>query len=256
MDILMYLSIISKIYTIVAGVFLIFLIVGFIRNIGFSKYLTKEDINELYNYNWSEYEVESLNILLLSRKKLIKLISIIMVSLVFTNALTISISNSRFKNVDNVGKLLNTMYCNDISNIDNDLKNLDFISKDLYEKLSANNIDNIEDRYSGITSKDNNIRILNSYTVADEQTVNYQIINSGVVISNRTTTIKYIDGKIGKFDESILVPVDYVDNVLDEKPSTKENNLESNEVEGNKTSESSNNPVDKMEDGNLSADDF
>lgn len=203
-----YLSIIIKILLAISIVSIIYLMVAFIKNVGFTKYLTKDDITQLYNYQWTTDELDTLNLIIVNRKTIFKLISIFTLSAMFCIVTMVFLNNARVKDVDDIKGILTASYCNDISDIEEKLQEYKpLITKDVYNELTPDNIDNVNSRYVNISSPMNEIRIISSLTQGNQKFIDFQILNNGLVVSNRRVELIYSDGKISKFKETLEIPV-------------------------------------------------
>ncbi len=203
-----YLSIIIKILLAISIVSIIYLMVAFIKNVGFTKYLTKDDITQLYNYQWTTDELDTLNLIIVNRKTIFKLISIFTLSAMFCIITMVFLNNAKVKDVDDVQGILTASYCNNISDIEEKLQEYKpIMTKDVYNELTPDNIDNINSRYVNISSPMNEIRIISSLTQGNQKFIDFQILNNGLVVSNRRVELIYSDGKISKFKETLEIPV-------------------------------------------------
>lgn len=203
-----YLSIIIKILLAISIVSIIYLMVAFIKNVGFTKYLTKDDITQLYNYQWSTDELDTLNLIIVNRKTIFKLISIFTLSAMFCIITMVFLNNAKVRDVDDVQGILTASYCNNISDIEEELQEYKpIMTKDVYNELTPDNIDNINSRYVNISSPMNEIRIISSLTQGNQKFIDFQILNNGLVVSNRRVELIYSDGKISKFKETLEIPV-------------------------------------------------
>lgn len=203
-----YLSIIIKILLAISIVSIIYLMVAFIKNVGFTKYLTKDDITQLYNYQWSTDELDTLNLIIVNRKTIFKLISIFTLSAMFCIITMVFLNNAKVRDVDDVQGILTASYCNNISDIEEKLQEYKpIMTKDVYNELTPDNIDNINSRYVNISSPMNEIRIISSLTQGNQKFIDFQILNNGLVVSNRRVELIYSDGKISKFKETLEIPV-------------------------------------------------
>lgn len=203
-----YLSIIIKILLAISIVSIIYLMVAFIKNVGFTKYLTKDDITQLYNYQWTTDELDTLNLIIVNRKTIFKLISIFTLSAMFCIITMVFLNNAKVKDVDDVQGILTASYCNNISDIEEKLQEYKpIMTKDVYNELTPDNIDNVNSRYVNISSPMNEIRIISSLTQGNQKFIDFQILNNGLVVSNRRVELIYSDGKISKFKETLEIPV-------------------------------------------------
>lgn len=203
-----YLSIIIKILLAISIVSIIYLMVAFIKNVGFTKYLTKDDITQLYNYQWTTDELDTLNLIIVNRKTIFKLISIFTLSAMFCIITMVFLNNAKVKDVDDVQGILTASYCNNISDIEEKLQEYKpIMTKDVYNELTPDNIDNVNSRYVNISSPMNEIRIISSLTQGNQKFIDFQILNNGLVVSNRRVELIYADGKISKFKETLEIPV-------------------------------------------------
>lgn len=203
-----YLSIIIKILLAISIVSIIYLMVAFIKNIGFTKYLTKDDITQLYNYQWTTDELDTLNLIIVNRKTIFKLISIFTLSAMFCIITMVFLNNAKVKDVDDVQGILTASYCNNISDIEDKLQEYKpIMTNDVYNALTPDNIDNVNSRYANISSPMNEIRIISSLTQGNQKFIDFQILNNGLVVSNRRVELIYSDGKISKFKETLEIPV-------------------------------------------------
>lgn len=271
-----YLSIIIKILLAISIVSIIYLMVAFIKNVGFTKYLTKDDITQLYNYQWTTDELDTLNLIIVNRKTIFKLISIFTLSAMFCIVTMVFLNNAKVKDIDDIKGILTASYCNDISDIEEKLQEYKpLITKDVYNELTPDNIDNVNSRYVNISSPMNEIRIISSLTQGNQKFIDFQILNNGLVVSNRRVELIYSDGKISKFKETLEIPVTMMadedinrnlvqqedDNNLeklkDDKADDSDLNKSYNNIEKDSSSEDSNqeNPANS-EQNNLSASDI
>lgn len=203
-----YLSIIIKILLAISIVSIIYLMVAFIKNVGFTKYLTKDDITQLYNYQWTTDELDTLNLIIVNRKTIFKLISIFTLSAMFCIITMVFLNNAKVKDVDDVQGILTASYCNNLSDIEEKLQEYKpIMTKDVYNELTPDNIDNVNSRYVNISSPMNEIRIISSLTQGNQKFIDFQILNNGLVVSNRRVELIYSDGKISKFKETLEIPV-------------------------------------------------
>lgn len=203
-----YLSIIIKILLAISIVSIIYLMVAFIKNVGFTKYLTKDDITQLYNYQWTTDELDTLNLIIVNRKTIFKLISIFTLSAMFCIITMVFLNNAKVKDVDDVQGILTASYCNNISDIEEKLQEYKpIMTKDVYNELTPDNIDNVNSRYVNISSPMNEIRIISSLTQGNQKFIDFQILNNGLVVSNRRVELIYSDGKISKLKETLEIPV-------------------------------------------------
>lgn len=203
-----YLSIIIKILLAISIVSIIYLMVAFIKNVGFTKYLTKDDITQLYNYQWTTDELDTLNLIIVNRKTIFKLISIFTLSAMFCTITMVFLNNAKVKDVDDIQGILTASYCNNISDIEEKLQEYKpIMTKDVYNELTPDNIDNVNSRYVNISSPMNEIRIISSLTQGNQKFIDFQILNNGLVVSNRRVELIYSDGKISKFKETLEIPV-------------------------------------------------
>ena len=203
-----YLSIIIKILLAISIVSIIYLMVAFIKNVGFTKYLTKDDITQLYNYQWTTDELDTLNLIIVNRKTIFKLISIFTLSAMFCIVTMVFLNNAKVKDVDDIKGILTASYCNDISDIEEKLQEYKpIMTKDVYNELTPDNIDNVNSRYVNISSSMNEIRIISSLSQGNQKFIDFQILNNGLVVSNRRVELIYSDGKISKFKETLEIPV-------------------------------------------------
>lgn len=213
---LTYVSILAKILALMSVASVVYLIIEFKRNLGFTKYLTRQDIDELYNYQWEDYELESLGEILIDRKKILKMIALFAAVAILSMSIVAVVNSAKVQKVGTVEDLLNAMYVTDVKDIGKNLESLDgAVSKKVMDKLNPDNIDNLQDRYITVSNPANKIRIINTATNGDNRYIEYQIINNGIIISNRRVNVSYSDGKINKFEEYILVPIDYVEENID-----------------------------------------
>lgn len=271
-----YLSIIIKILLAISIVSIIYLMVAFIKNVGFTKYLTKDDITQLYNYQWTTDELDTLNLIIVNRKTIFKLISIFTLSAMFCIITMVFLNNAKVKDVDDVQGILTASYCNNISDIEEKLQEYKpIMTKDVYNELTPDNIDNINSRYVNISSPMNEIRIISSLTQGNQKFIDFQILNNGLVVSNRRVELIYSDGKISKFKETLEIPVTMMadedinrnliqqedDNNLEKPKDNKEDEDSLNKSDVNTEKENSNeensqeNPTNS-EQNNLSASDI
>lgn len=208
MNMTYYLSIIIKILLAISIVSIIYLMVAFIKNVGFTKYLTKDDITQLYNYQWTTDELDTLNLIIVNRKTIFKLIFIFTLSAMFCIITMVFLNNAKVKDVDDVQGILTASYCNNISDIEEKLQEYKpIMTKDVYNELTPDNIDNVNSRYVNISSPMNEIRIISSLTQGNQKFIDFQILNNGLVVSNRRVELIYSDGKISKFKETLEIPV-------------------------------------------------
>lgn len=277
MNMTYYLSIVLKILLAISIVSLIYLIVAFIKNIGFTKYLTKDDITQLYNYQWTSEELDALNLIIVNRKTIFKLVSVFALTSMFCIISIVFLNNAKVKNIDDIKGILTATYCHDISEIGKNLQEYKVLmTKDVYSELTPDNIDNINSRYVNISSSMNEIRIISSLSQGNQKFVEFQILNNGLVVSNRRVELLYSDGVISKFNETLEIPVtmmaeddirssieqeDNVDNHENIEDSTKLDKTSDNSQDNNSKNESrtSNEGVNEptgTEQDNLSAEDI
>lgn len=271
-----YLSIIIKILLAISIVSIIYLMVAFVKNIGFTKYLTRDDITQLYNYQWTADELDTLNLIIVNRKTIFKLISIFTLSAIFCISTMVFLNNAKVKNIEDVQGILTASYCNNISDIEDKLQEYKpIMTKDVYNELTPDNIDNINSRYVNISSPMNEIRIISSLTQGNQKFIDFQILNNGLVVSNRRVELIYSDGKISKFKETLEIPVTMMaeeeinrnlvqqedDHNLENPEDDKENNndlnsIQNNTKEGKQNKEIKEESPTNSEQNNLSASDI
>lgn len=224
---LTYISILAKILALMSVASVVYLIIEFKRNTGFTKYLTRQDIDELYRYEWTQDELESLNSIIIDRRKIIKLISIFLAAAILSFSIVLVINSAKRHDTSDVEQLLNAMYVTDVKDIGANIKELDgIVSRKVISKLNPDNIDNLQDRYLTVSNPANKIRIINSATSGNNKYIEYQIVNNGIIISNRRLNISYDNNKISKFEEYILVPIDYVEENIETPEVGEENDIE------------------------------
>lgn len=224
---LTYISILAKILALMSVASVVYLIIEFKRNTGFTKYLTRQDIDELYRYEWTQDELESLNSIIIDRRKIIKLISMFAAVAILSFSIVLVINSAKRHDTSDVEQLLNAMYVTDVKDISSNIKELDgIVSRKVISKLNPDNIDNLQDRYLTVSNPANKIRIINSATNGNNKYIEYQIVNNGIIISNRRLNISYDNNKISKFEEYILVPIDYVEENIETPEVGEENDIE------------------------------
>ena len=225
MNIYYYVSIVLQAYSLIAVLTIFYLIFVFYKYTSFTKYLTRQDIDDLYNYNWSKEDLNTLQWLILDRKSIAKMIGFFALSLLLSITIVIGINKANHKDIEKVQPILEAMYTSDVNQIeDNLIKNQKYLSKPILEKLTTKNIDNIRDRYATVSSSQNTLNIVSSIVIGNEQYIEYQILSGDTIISNRRLHVKYTNNVITEFDEDILIPVEYLEeNEIQYKEQTQKN---------------------------------